>query len=385
MAPYDPTSEMYATLRLSTGGGSAIDHSGLESCEMRLQLNAADEMTLKMPAQYLDGTWRPDMPIFMVGGLIKVEAGYNGALDHIQTFETVSTTVSYDDDGGEMMTVRGVSDLARAARTKEHKTFEGDDASVLTQLCAEYGWVNAVTAPLFGTTKRLKENGRSDLELLKRIAKEAIIGGPRVTREGVLIMPEPSVGELKYVRGYSDDSSARRLHSLQVNREAGAFNTQLVIIGWDPIAGAFIEKRYEADEFGGDPKIVYEGPLATKEVSGEVTTQGLVLAVVDHTGAGKKDRVDVLSSGRYMTETDADGLAARWFALREKLGRWADIKVDGHVDLQPYSSIEIDGNLAAVDKGVWLPTVVSHTIDASGWMASLRCVRVVSEAVIKPV
>lgn len=385
-AKYDPATEISNQLRLTTEGGAPIDFSGLQSLTMRLQVNAADELEIQLPAQYMDGTWRSDMPIWLAGAGIKVESGFNGKFDHIQTFEIVSTTNDYDDDGGEMMTVRGVSELARAARTKEHRTFKGDDLSVLDQICAIYGWTNGVNpSTLAGTTQRLKENGKSDLELLKRIAREAVLGGPRVTKDRVLVMPEPVVGKLRYSRGVSEHQDARRLHRVQVNREAGSYSTQVVVIAWDPESQEFVEKRFEADEFGGDPKIAYEGRLATKELAHEATTQGLVLAVVDHKGTAKTERVEVLASGRYLNETSAEDLARRWFILRERLSRWADVTVDGSADLLPYEAFELVGNLSAMDRGVWLPNVVQHKVDASGWTCECRAIRVVSEAVIKPV
>jgi phage protein D len=116
------------------------------------------------------------------------------------------------------------------------------------------------------------------------------------------------------------------------------------------------------------------------------TTQGLILSVLDYRGQSKGDRIDVLSFGRYTNETNAEELAKRWFKLREKLGRWVDVTVDGHADLVPYTSIELDGDgLAPQDRGVWLPIVVNHTLNQSGWTCELRCVRVVEEAVVTPV
>lgn len=385
-APFDQMTELSPSLELSGADGKVLDISGLDHVKVRTQLNAADELEVKLSAQFLDGRWRSDMPQWITGATVYVEAGYNGKLAGIQAFEVVSTTNDYSDDGGECVTIRGVSDLARAARNKDHRTFTGDDASIIDQICREYGWSNGVTADLtFGSTVRMKENGKSDLELLKRIARDNIIGGPRLNGQNILTMPEPSVGEFHYARGPSKFSDARRLHSLQVNREAGSFTTRVAVIGWDPVAEEYVEKDYEADEFGGDPKVVYKGKPATKELEKEATTQGLVLALIDYKGENKAERVDVLSSGRFMTEADADALAKKWFILREKLSRWSNITVDGNISLVPYSSIEIDGNMATMDKGIWLPTVVEHIFDAKGWRCELRSVRVVNEPIITPV
>jgi hypothetical protein len=381
------TSELYPQVRLKGADDKELDITGVDKVECRLQINAADELEVVLPALFLDGTWRPDMPVWITGATISVEGGYNGTFDLVQKFEVVSTTVDYSDDGNETMTVRGVSDLARAARNKDHRTYDGDDASVISDICALYGWTNGVTAPLGPSVRRMKENGKSDLEMLRRIAREAVIGGPRLTSDNVLIMPEPEVGELKYARGVSAKfPDARRIHSIQVNRESGSFNTRVIIIAWNPFLEEFIEIDYQADEFGGDPKVVYAGKVATKELTKEATTQGLVLAVADAKGTvgEKSDRIEIISSGVFHDEVSADSLARRWFLLREKLSRWSNITVDGNIGLLPYVSFEIDGALAAMDRGTWLPVVVKHVFDKDGWRSECRSIRVVDDAVVKP-
>jgi phage protein D len=382
---FDQQSELVPVVRIIGPDGKELDLAGLEQIKVRLQINAADELEAKLPAQYMDGTWRSDMPVWIAGSTLTIEAGYNYEYELLQKFEVVSTTTDYDDKGNETMTVRGVSDLARASRNKQHRTYPGPDSQVIDAICTEYGWTNGVTAELGPSQRRLKENGKSDLEMLRRIAREAVIGGPRLTKDNVLVMPEPEVGDLRYARGVpSKFTEYRRLHSIQVNREAGAFTTRVVVIAWDPDRNQFVEMQFEADEFTGDPKIVYTGKLATKELRDEATTQGLVLAVVDYKGEGKNERVDVISSGRFLNETDAESLARRWFTLREKLSRWSKVTVDGNSGLLPYVSFEIDGRLAAMDRGVWLPTVVEHIFDAKGWRSELKAIRVVDEAVVTP-
>jgi phage protein D len=75
-------------------------------------------------------------------------------------------------------------------------------------------------------------------------------------------------------------------------------------------------------------------------------------------------------------------LAKRWFDLREKLGRWATIEVEGHPDLVPYNAVVVDGDMAKMDKGYWLPTVVEHNFSESGWTTRLTCIRVVEDSTI---
>lgn len=382
----EPIQEVYAQLRLTTYGGDEIDFSGLDSLKMKLQLGAADELTMSLPAQSIDGLWRNDMPIWQQGAVIVVQAGYDGEFDDMQSFEIVSSTVNYPDGaGGETMTIRGVSDLARAARNTDSRVFNaGDDQAVLDELCSEYGWTMGVeSAQLLNPQKRLKEAGVSDLRFLKRIANDAQIGGPRLTRGYELIMPEPTIGDLKFARGLPANGSGwRRLHSLSMNRDGGANKTRVRITAFDPTENKFTVLEFQASEFGGDPQVTYEGSVSTKEMQSESSTQGLLLKVVEHRGQGEKERIDVIASGRFVDETDAEALAKRYFLLREKLSRWATAVVDGHPDLVPYTSFELDGNISNMDKGTWLPVTVDHTFDSGGWKASCRCIRVVDEAVI---
>ena len=381
-----PLTDVYAQVRLTTEGDFDIDFSGFTSIKARLNLGAGDEFTIVMPAQTIDGAWRGDMPIWMTGASINFHAGYDGNLDLIQSFEVVSSTTNYADGGGEVITVRGVSDLARTGRNKDPRTFNsGSDAEVLTEIANEYGWNMGVTTPLFDPTERLKEAGKSDLDFLKRIAREARLGGPRVDETKTLIMPEPKVGPLKFRRGPIDQGSGfRRLHSLNMNRDGGHQNTRVTVVSFDPKTEQFIEVEFEANRFGGDPIVTYEGPVATKGLKIETTTQGLTLAVIERRGHGKRERVDVLSSGRFLDATSAEDLVARWFDLREKLSRWATAKVDGRPDLKPYEAVTLDGNIAEMDKGIWLPIWVEHNIGMNGWLSNLRVIRVVSEPVITP-
>ena len=381
----DPTEEIAAQLSLRTPGGDHIDISGLSGVKLRIQLGAADEFTIDMPNQRLDGEWRSDMPVWQVGAVIHLEAGWNGELEFIQSFEITSTTANYP-EGGDTLAIRGVSDLARAARNLESRTFKsGSDDAVITEICNEYGWKNGVTAELFNPSKRMKKAGKSDLDLLKQIAKEARIGGPRLTPFRELIMPEPTIGDLKYSRGLPLEPGVyRRLHSLQTNRDGGAIKTRVVIKAYDPETNEFVTTEFEANAFGGDPIVVYEGRKAIEGIPSESTTQGLTLKVVEHRGQGKRERSDILSSGRFLNETDAVALARRWFELREKLSRWSNIVVDGNSKLVPYTSISCDGHLASMDIGTWLPVVVNHTFDSKGWLSTMRSIRVVDEPIVTP-
>lgn len=400
----DGTDLVAPTVEITTIGGDSIDWSGLESMRLRLQLGCADECEITCEAQDVDGNWRPDMPIWQIGGTLKVSAGYDGAVVHVQNFDIVSTTNNYGSIGSSpTMTVRAVSELARAARNRNPRTFaDKDDSKVLDAVCSEYGWTNGVSpedvADLtldlkskFTKTGRIKARGTTDLELLKTLAADAQLGGPRIDRYGHLVMPKPSADSpIVFIRGSGASGDVIdavledyfALLSFSPSREGGADNVQLAIVAWDPEQKTFVEKVFEADEYGGDPKVIFSGPLATASISGESSTRGLTLQVIVARGWNKDERRDVLATGRYINETDASALAKRWFDLREKLGRWATIEVEGHPDLEPYRAIIVDGDMAKMDKGYWLPTVVEHNFSDDGWISRLTCIRVVEDSAV---
>ncbi|KKK58064.1 hypothetical protein LCGC14_3048200, partial [marine sediment metagenome] len=198
------------------------------------------------------------------------------------------------------------------------------------------------------------------------------------------IFPEPAIGDHVFTRGHFDDESGSgwgRLHSFSPNRDGGGMNIQVVIRSWDPVEQKFVEVVYQADEFGGDPIVVYEGASANQEIPNESTTQGLTLSVVESRGQSMSERRDVLSSNRFLTDESAEELALRWFELREKLSRWGTATVDGLPDLVPYKAVTLEGNLAVMDKGLWMPLHLTHTFNASGWLVQMRCIRVVTEPV----
>lgn len=392
----DPGKRIAARFKVTTADGLKLDLFGFHSMKIRLQVGAADELTMELSSKDKDGKWRCDIPLWQCGATFKVEAGYDNDFKVIQTFEVVSTTNSYPDGPGvETVTVRGVSDLARAARSKKPRSFDyapraytgpvaGADKAIIDTICSEFGWKNGVTEQLADPPKRVKLNGKPDLELLKLIAIEALIGGPRLTEDNVLIMPKPIIGTEKFSRGMPKSGTGwGHLRGLSANREGGQIVTRVAVVGWDPVAGDWIETEFEADEFGGDPRVVYSGKKAYKELPNPSTTQGLTLSVIEHRGTGKKERVDVLSTGEYRDTYTAEGLARRWFILREKLGRWADIRVDGNHLLKPFESVELGGNIASADQGVWVPITVEHTLDRGGWSTNLRCLRAVEDAVTK--
>lgn len=383
-----PSSEIFAQIKLFTPGGHAIDFQGLDSLKMRLQLGAADELTIQLTAKNIDGDWRTDMPIWQVGAIILVHVGYDTFQDYIQKFEVVSTTMKYPSGAGaESMTIRGVSALARAARNKDPRVFDqnpGNDLEVVREIADEYGWSNDVESDDFLNLKhRAKQSGKSDLDLLKLIAKQGRLGGPRVDGFDTLSMPRPVIGKLKFTRGIGDPD-ARRLHSLSMERD-GASQTRVIVVAWNPETEQWVEKQFEADKFSQDPVLVFEGNKAEKALTvspgGDIKTNTLTLAVVERSGSGKKERVDVINSAVYDRNDGltAEELVRRYFELREKLSRWATIKVDGHSDLIPYVSIQLQGDLAEVDKGNWLPLWCEHTIDSNGWTVSSRVIRIVEE------
>jgi phage protein D len=387
-----PDREVYGQVFLTTEVEAELDFSGFESIKVRIQLGAADEFTIKLPAQTIDGVWRADMPIWSVGGVIRFSVGYDGEFHFIQQFEIVSTKVAYPSGaGGEMMTILAVSDLVRAARQKRARKFSKEDTflDVIGAICADFGWENGVqsnentTAQIgvdLGATFMAKKQGISDLKFLKQLASYLRLGGPRV--DGLIInrltMPEPVVGDLVFARGAADSPGARRLHKLNMNREGGQ-STRVVIIGVDPVTNEFVQKEFEVDKFSGDANIVFEGTPSVKPLQGKTQTNTFTIAVVEHRGHGKKERTDVISKSEFQTDLSAEELASRYFELRERLGRYSTVVTDGHQDLRPYSSFELEGNLANVDKGTWLPVWVEHNIGASGWTARSRALRVIEE------
>ena len=392
------TTEIHAQVRLTTEDGDEIDFQGLESIKCRLQLGAADEMTIKLPAQNIDGEWRADMPIWQVGGTIKVEMGYEGNFDTLQIFEIVSTTVMYPNNtGGEMMTIRGVSDLVRAVRNNIRRSFASSDTfqTALDFFANEYNWffsagIGVSTSDPLPEELRTKKQGVSDADYFKRFAAALGTGFPRVEIDEslgrVLVFPSPEVGLLVFVRGVSILTQIfgnRRLHSLSMERDGGG-GTSIIISGYDKEADVFVQKEFELDDFSGDPVVVFAGPVSKQELKipdspPDIRNTTLAIAVVEHRGHGKKERIEVITSGKFITDITAEELAKRYFQLREQLGRWATCITDGHIGIKPYITINFDGNLAAVDKGVWLPIWVEHVINAKGWLSKSRIVRVIDE------
>ena len=384
----DPASDKVAPfLRLANRSDEEIDWSGLTKLDMRLQLGSADELTITIMAKDNDGAWRPDMGIWQVGATLAVFLGYNGDYDTMQSFTIVSHTVSYPEESSETMTVRAVSDLARALHNKDARVFdEKDDGAALDAVCSDYGWINLVDPELLlSNRKRVKKKGKSDLDFLRGIALDAALGPPTVDALGNLMMPEAVLGDKVYARGQAETSGAERLHNFRPSREGGADAIQLKITSWDPTQEKFISVVYQIDEFSGDPTVVFEGEAAKSAIPKESTTTGLTLQVISVRGHGETQKRDVIATGRFMDENDAEDLARRWFELKEKLSRWAVITVDGDPSLWPYVAVQVEGEMAEMDKGVWLPTVVEHTLDQGGWMARLTCIRVVSETTVSAV
>ncbi len=386
-----------ACMTMTNVAGEDIDWSGLSSVRIRIQLGAADELELELPAQDQEDNWRPDMPIWQVGGTLIIALGYDNVVQEVQSFEIVSTTNTYGGSGDlPSMKIRAVSGLARAARNRNPRTFADlDDKAILDKICEEYGWTHNIAIDLskaaytsmLSKKGRVKEAGKSDLELLRVIASEAELGGPRLSSSGELIMPEPSCDDpILFVRGTTFNmEDSFQILDFSPSREGGADTLRLSIVGWDPDSKQFIEKVFEADEFGGDPEVVYEGPLSKAPIANESSTRGLTLQIISSRGWSKDEKRDVLASGRFLNESDATSLAKRWFDLREKLSRWATISVEGHPGIEPYSAIQVDGNMAIMDTGLWLPTVVEHDVGDSGWTTRITAIRVVTDSIVSAV
>lgn len=376
--------ELAPSLFIVNDSNEEIDWSGLDSMTVRLQLGSADELEITLPAKDNSGAWRPDMGIWQKGAVLIISMGYDGDFDNIQRFSIVSTTVNYPSDGAEMLTVRGVSDLARALHNRDARVFsEPNDMSVIDDICASYGWTNGVTAPLADSRARVKAKGQTDLDILRTISRDALIGAPRLDVFNVLMMPEPLIGDHTYVRGVATNG-ARRILEFSPSREGGADAIQVQITAWDPAEEKFVDIVFQANEFSSDPEIVFEGPAAVQEAPTDSSTRGLTLKVLEVRGYGPEQQKDVIATGQFVNETDAESLAKRWFDLREKLSRWANIEVPGHSSLAPYIAVRVDGELAAMDRGLWLPTTVEHNLSESGWTTKMTCVRVVEETTVAP-
>lgn len=400
----DGTTSVAPSIEIVNAVDEAIDWDGFVSMKIRLQLGSADELELELQAENAEGVFRPDMPAWQVGGQLKISAGYDGIVDHIQTFEIVSTTNKYGGYGeSPTMTVRGVSELARAARNRNPRVFnDKDDGAVLAALCAEYGWTNGVPAEAtkdetldlkskFTKRGRVKAKDTTDLDLLRTMATDLGLGAPRIDKDNTLVMPAASAeNPIVFLRGPEASGDVfdalladhYALLSFSPSREGGADNIQLAIVAWDPEQNKFIEKVFEAGEYGEDPKVIYSGALASTALKSDSSTRGLTLQIIQSRGWNKDERRDILASRQYVNETDAEALAKRWFDLREKLGRWAKIEVEGHPGLLPYEAIIVDGRMANMDKGYWLPTVVEHSFTDAGWSSTATCVRVVDASTI---
>ena len=358
--------------------GKPMPIEGFTSIKCRLQGGAADELTIDMPMRTTDGKWRADMPIFQVGVNVDVKLGYDGTTRPIQSFELVGSDQQYS---GDSFTIHGVSSLAAAARNKIARTF-ATEAEFIAKLCEENGWVNGVDATALTNHVLSKKAGETDLDTLNLIAKWAKLGGPRVTNKGVLVMPHPDGSNPFLIyRGYNDTASRGwPLTEFSPSRE-GSGSLLLQITAWDSERGEFINTVFEPDPFGGDPLVVSQSRALAKESS----TTGLLLRLVeDHPDRTKKGRYDILQGYFFSGESDPVSLAKRWFLFRERVSRWADITVDGHYALvEPHKAVSIVGDVAAVDRGVWLPQTITHTVDNSGWHTELSAIRVVDESSVK--
>lgn len=386
-----PESEIHAQIRFKTDDGTLIDTRGMDDVRIRFQMGAADELTLQLPSRIMSGdqfesVWRTDMSVWQAGSILVAEVGYDGDFKPFQSFEIVSVTNRYPDDRGEeSLTVRGVSELARTARNKDPRVWDqdpGSDIAIIEDLADQYGWTNDVDdSKLLNLKHRAKESGKSDLDLLKLIAKQGRLGGPRVDVNRVLSMPTPKVGKLTFVRGLGPPG-ARRLHSLSMERD-GVSQTRVVVLAWDNEEEVWIEKQFEADSFSQDPLLVKQGrktEAALKIKPGQdIKNQGLVIQVVEHTGSGKDERIEVLNTREYRTDETAEELVKRYFEIREKLSRWATVDVDGHRDLIPYVSFILEGDLARMDKGHWLPLWCEHNFGDGGWTCRCRVIRIIDE------
>lgn len=370
-------------LKMTNSMGEDIDWSGLSSLKMRLQLGSADELTLVLPALDNESAWRPDMGLWQKGAVLYVELGYDGVTVPIQEFTIVGTTNAYADDAASM-TIRGVSQLARALHNKDPRTYtEKNDGAVLDDICSTYGWTNLVDpSKLTNSVKRVKKKGDTDLKLLRAIASEARLGGPTVDVWGNLLMPEPITGAASYTRGPPETAGAEPILSFQPSREGGGDSVQLQITAWDPEREKFIDVIYKADDFANDPEIVFEGPASKQPIPTESSTRGLTLAVLAVRGYGNDAKKDVLSSGRLLNEDNVEDIARRWFDLQEKMSRWATIEVGGDSALAPYIAVNIEGQIANMDRGLWLPTVVEHTLDSGGWKSRLTATRVLGDTTV---
>lgn len=378
-----PNYEIHAQYRIVSADGEIMDTSGLSSIKARLNLAAGDELTLAMPAQDIDGNWRQDFGMWAHGAVIRLDIGYDGDLDPIQRFEIISHKIDYPSDGDAVsLTIKAVSELARASRNTAPRLLEGSDRSMLDEICAEYGWTNGVTAAMKDPGVRLKKSGDSDLSLLKLMSQEAGLGGPRVDLDNRFVMPEPSAVDPEvFTRGSIGDMPGwRALHAFAPERHA-SFVNKVSVVGWDPDAEKFIEVIFRADSAGGQPAIVYRGPPSRQPtISEDVKTQTLILSALDDKADPQSSKSkELLASGMFMTDLDAEDLAKRWFKLREKLSRWASIRVDGLASLYPYRAIRVEGDMANTDRGLWLPLWIEHTYDEGGWMTSMKAVRIVTE------
>jgi phage protein D len=381
------TTDIAPSLMLTNTVGEDIDWAGLTSMTMRLQLGSADELTINIMARDNEGNFRPDMGAWQKGATLYVNLGYDGTTAPMQEFTVVSTTVDYPEVGAESMAIRCVSDLARALHNRDSRVFtEADDTAVLDAICADYGWQNGVDGSLLANTRpRIKKKGSTDLDLLRTIARDALLGGPTVDVWGTLHMPEATVGPQVYSRGAAETSGADRLLLFKPSREGGADAIQVQITAWDPVEEQFVDTVFQADEFSSDPEVVFEGKAASQPTVTETSTRGLTLKIIEVRGHGESAKKDVLGQGRFVEVNDAEDLARRWFALREKTSRWASLTVPGHNSLFPYLAVEVEGQLAETDKGIWLPTVVEHTINDSGWRARITAIRVVQDTTVKAV
>src|SRR3990167_1267160 len=175
---------------LEAQDGEWVDLSGFNSLKCRLQVGAADELTINISGRTNDGKWRKDQPIWQNGSTITVYAGYGTDLISLQTFEVVETSSNYDDD--DSLEIFAVSSLARAAQYLEARAVPrgSSDDDMFKHVASFYGWTPSADKSLTEGYHNLgKERGHSDLELLSSIAAWNDLGGPRVIGNK-LILPD---------------------------------------------------------------------------------------------------------------------------------------------------------------------------------------------------
>ena len=335
-----------------------------------------------------------------LGNEVVAFGGYaDGEVVALQRFRIMRHEPQFPAGGSPTITIRGYSAEHRLVEHTEARAFDLGvaDSEIVREIAEEHGLT--ITADSLEDSEaasrvRVKKAGTTDWQFVQQLAVANDYGPPYVRYDEGLdadvlyfrttsLVNQTEVATFVYdpAEAGSNEPSGT-LWTFNPSLSLAGVPTQIMVIGWDPVAQEPVIVTLEITAGGLSPITIKQGDVA--DVSEYVRSGAqLQVTILDNAPNAEPSKREVIVSDLVDTTDSAIAFANRWFRTRLQAFSVARARTVGFERLWVAQLHRFEG-LPAMFAGLYEVLGCKHVFDSNGYRCELDLARVVEEDAEQP-